>query len=401
MIPPGYSQIGGELAIAGLPVSALVAEAGGTPLFVYDRAIVAARIARLRAELPGEVQIHYAIKANPMPALVGWMVGQVDGLDVASAGELAVALSAGADPRAVSFAGPGKRDAELEAAIAAGVTINLESERELERAAVLAHGRTLRVAVRVNPTFELKASGMRMGGGAKPFGVDAERVPALLARIGELGATFAGFHVYSGSQNLSAEALIEAQAKTVALIAELAAFAPGPVAVANIGGGFGIPYFPNDRELDVEAIGAALGETLAVRPAILSGTRFVIELGRYLVGEAGVYLTRIVDRKVSHGEIFLICDGGLHHQLAATGNLGTFVRRNYPIANASRFAEAGSEVATVCGPLCTPLDRLGERLSLPESREGDIVAVFMAGAYGLTASPVQFLGHPAPIEMLL
>lgn len=400
MIPPGFTTVDGELAVAGRAVSHWIRKAGGTPLFLYDRAIIAARILRLRAALP-DVDLHYAIKANPMPALVAWIAGQVDGLDVASGGELAVAVAAGADARTVSFAGPGKRDAELEAAIAAGATINLESERELERAAALAKGRELRVAVRVNPSFDLKASGMRMGGGAKPFGVDAEQVPALLARIGELGARFRGFHVYSGSQNLSAESLIEAQAKTVALVAELAAFAPGPVETANIGGGFGIPYFPKDEDLDVEAIGAALGETLAKRPAILRDTRFVLELGRYLVGEAGVYLTRVVDRKVSHGEVFLICDGGLHHQLAATGNLGTFVRRNYPIANASRFEAEATETANVCGPLCTPLDRLADRVALPESAEGDVIAVFMAGAYGLTASPARFLGHPEPGEMFL
>ena len=399
MIPPGYGTVDGELAIAGKPVSHWIAEAGGTPLFVYDRAIIAARIARLRAALPADVRLHYAIKANPMPALVDWIAGQVDGLDVASAGELAIATASGATE--ISFAGPAKRDAELEAAIAAGVTINLESEREFERALALANGRPLRVAVRVNPSFDLKASGMRMGGGAKPFGIDADRVPALLARIGEAGAAFQGFHVYAGSQNLSADSLIEAQAKTIELVAELAAHAPGPVLTANIGGGFGIPYFAKESALDVEAVGVALGEALARRPAILQATRFVIELGRYLVGEAGVYLTRVIDRKISHGEIFLLCDGGLHHQLGATGNLGSFVRRNYPIANTTRFAGPAVETASVCGPLCTPLDRLGEKVELPETLEGDVIAVFMAGAYGLTASPVHFLGHPEALEVFV
>lgn len=401
MIPPGYDAVDGELAIAGQGISELIAESGDTPLFVYDRAIIAARIARLRAALPSEVELHYAIKANPMPELVAWIAGNVDGLDVASAGELAVAFAAGASPDRISFAGPGKRDVELQAAVAGGVTINIESEREFERALAIADGQPLRVAIRVNPSFDLKASGMKMGGGAKPFGLDAERVPALLNRIGHSGARFTGFHVYAGSQNLSVEALIEAQAKTVALIAELAAFAPTPVEIANIGGGFGIPYFPNDTALDVEAVGRGLGDTLAARAAILENTRFVLELGRYLVGEAGVYLTRIVDRKTSHGEVFLICDGGLHHQLGATGNLGAVVRRNYPIANASRFATKNEEQVNVCGPLCTPLDRLADRVWLPQSEEGDVIAVFMAGAYGLTASPTAFLGHPAAREMLL
>lgn len=401
-IPPGFTVIDGELGIAGQPASHWVRQAGGTPLFVYDRGLIAERIARLRAALPSEVHVHYAIKANPMPALVEWMAGRVDGLDVASAGELRVALASGVDPRDISFAGPGKRDAELELAIGGGVLLNIESEGELERAARIAErlAKPLRAAVRVNPPFDLKASGMRMGGGAKPFGVDAERVPAMLARLVELGASFEGFHVFAGSQNLAADSLIETQAKTVDLIAELAARAPRPPRIANIGGGFGVPYFPGDRPLDLERVGDALREKLADRPAILRDTRFVIELGRYLVAEAGVYLTRVVDRKPSHGEIFLIVDGGMHHQLAASGNFGTVIRRNYPVANATRFDAPPDETANVVGCLCTPLDRLAEKAALPATREGDLVAVFMAGAYGLSASPAAFLGHPAPHEVL-
>jgi diaminopimelate decarboxylase len=402
-LPPGFTTVEGELGIAGRPASHWVDEAGGTPLFVYDRGLIAERIASLRAALPAEIHLHYAIKANPMPELVRWIGAQVDGLDVASAGELRVALDAGIAAEAISFAGPGKRDTELELAIGAGVLLNIESEGELERAAAIAArlGVRPRVAVRVNPSFDLKASGMRMGGGAKPFGIDAERVPDVLRRIGELGADFVGFHLFAGSQNLSADSLIEAQAKTIDLVAELAAAAPCPPRLVNIGGGFGIPYFANDKPLDVAAVGTALGERLAARPAILRDTRFVIELGRYLVGEAGVYLARVIDRKVSHGETFLIVDGGMHHQLAASGNFGTVIRRNYPVANASRFGEPATEAANVVGCLCTPLDRLAEKAELPPTQPGDLVAVFMAGAYGLTASPTAFLGHPAPREILV
>jgi len=400
-IPPGFPAIDGELAIAGRRASEWVAQAGDTPLFVYDRGLIARRLAELRAAMPADLDIHYAIKANPMPALVRWMAGEVDGLDVASAGELRVALAAGGDPARISFAGPGKRDDELELAIGAGVLLNIESEGEFERAAAIARrlAKPLRVAVRVNPDFDLKASGMRMGGGARPFGVDAERVPALLARIGALGAGFEGFHVFAGSQNLSAAALIDAQAKTLALVARLAEAAPSPPRHVNIGGGFGIPYFPTDAALDVAAVGSALRQRLAERPAILGETRFAIELGRYLVGESGVYLTRVVDVKASYGETFVIVDGGMHHQLAASGNFGTVIRRNYPVANATRFDIAGDRAVNVVGCLCTPLDRLGDKVTLPETRPGDLIAVFMAGAYGLTASPTAFLGHPQPSEI--
>ena len=402
-IPPGFTTIDGELGIAGRRASEWVATAGDTPLFVYDRGLIARRIADLRAALPAGIDIHYAIKANPMPDLVRWMAGKVDGLDVASAGELQVALAAGGDPARISFAGPGKRDSELELAIGTGVLLNIESEGELERAAVIAGrlGKPLRVAVRVNPDFELKSSGMRMGGGARPFGIDAERVPAVLARIGAIGAAFDGFHVFAGSQNLSAEALIDAQAKTLALVARLAEAAPVPPRQVNLGGGFGIPYFPADVALDVAAVGTALALRLAERPAILADTRFVIELGRYLVGEAGVYLTRVVDVKRSYGETFVVVDGGMHHQLAASGNFGTVIRRNYPVANATRFADPAAAPVNVVGCLCTPLDRLAEKVPLPETRPGDLIAVFMAGAYGLTASPTAFLGHTSPQELLV
>ncbi len=402
-IHPAFGEVDGELAIAGRTVRSWVDAANNqTPVFVYDRAIIDGQINRLRAVLPEGVGIHYALKANPMGELVKWIAPRVDGIDVASGGELGSALAQGVDAARISFAGPGKRDAELEAAISAGVTLNIESPGEYSRAVIISKriGQTLRAAIRVNPPFDLKASGMRMGGGAKPFGVDADQVPALLQHIGRDGVEFRGFHVFAGSQNLSAEALIDAQRQTLDLVAELSEHAPCPPPVVNMGGGFGIPYFPGDRQLDVAAVGAALGEALQNRADILQNTHFVLELGRYLVGESGVYLTRIVDRKTSQGEIFLITDGGLHHQLAASGNFGTVVRRNYPVASANHFTAPPEERVHVVGCLCTPLDKLADKVELPQCDVGDIIAVFMAGAYGLTASPTAFLGHPIAVEML-
>ncbi len=400
-IPPGFTTINGELGIAGRTASDWVAAAGSTPLFIYDRELIRQRIDALRSALPTGVAIHYAIKANPLPSLVEWIGPLVDGLDVASGGELRTAFRAKAG-RQISFAGPGKRDSELAEAVLASATLNIESAGELERAARIAReaGLALHAALRINPPFDIKGSGMRMGGGARPFGVDAVAAPEVLRRMGELGVVFEGFHVFAGSQNLSAPAIVAAQAQTISLVAELSAFAPTPPPLVNIGGGFGLPYFPGDRPLDVTEIGTALGVALNARPAILRDTRFAVELGRYLVGESGVYLTRIVDRKISHGETFLVVDGGLHHQLAASGNFGTVIRRNYPLGNASRFADADSIEANVVGCLCTPLDRLGERVRLPDSQVGDLIAVFMAGAYGATASPSAFLGHAPPAEIL-
>jgi diaminopimelate decarboxylase len=398
-IPQGFAAQGGELAIGGRTASVLVAEAGGTPLFVYSRDLIGQRVADLRAALPARIALHYAIKANPFAPLLAEMNGLVDGFDIASGGELKLVLDAGADPASVSFAGPGKRDDELEAAIAAGVTLNLESEAEAERALAIAGrlGKTPRLAIRVNPPFELRGSGMKMGGGAKPFGLDAERVPALAKRLIAAGAEWRGLHIFAGSQALDAEAIVEAQANTLDLAAKLTDEIGAPLPHLNMGGGFGIPYFDRDQQLDLARIGAALGERIGLLPE----TQLALELGRYLVGEAGVYLTRVVDRKESHGAVFLVTDGGLHHQLAASGNFGTVVRRNYPVAIASKFDSAPAEEASVVGCLCTPLDRLADDAMLPRAAVGDLVAVFCAGAYGASASPAAFLGHAPAREILV
>ncbi len=401
-IPTGFSaNAAGSLMIGGEVVEALIARAGDTPLFVYDIALIRATVDRLRRALPPEVALHYAIKANPMPALVQAVARMVDGLDVASEGEMRIALGTGIGH--ISFAGPGKRDRELEAAVLAGVTLNLESEGEAARVLKIAErlGTAPKLAVRVNPDFDLKGSGMRMGGGAKPFGVDTDRAVPLVKALIAAGADWRGFHIFAGSQALDADAICETQAQTVALAGQLADQIGVPPPLVNLGGGFGIPYFPNDKPLDANRVGANLSALLASRPAILATSRFAVELGRYLVGEAGVYLCRIIDRKVSHGEVFLVTDGGLHHQLAASGNFGTVVRRNYPIANASKYSGVPSEVASVVGCLCTPLDRLGDQVSLPCSDVGDVIAVFMAGAYGFSASPANFLGHPAAGELMV
>lgn len=402
-IPAGFSSIDGVLAIDGHSAEALAARAGGTPLFVYSAAIIRDRLARLRAAMPKQLAIHYAAKANSYGPLLELFDRLVDGFDIASGGELRLLEAAQIDPARISFAGPGKRDGELEAAIAAGVTLNLESEGEAARAFAIAGrlGIAPRLAIRVNPDFDLKGSGMKMGGGAKQFGIDAERVPALARAIIASGAEWRGFHIFAGSQALDAEAIAETQAQTLALAARLAEDSGAPLPHCNLGGGMGIPYFPGDAPVDVERVGALLEQQFAALPAVLQDTAFCIELGRYLVGESGVYLTRIVDRKISHGEVFLITDGGLHHQLAASGNFGTVVRRNYPVAIASRFNAGVEEEASVVGCLCTPLDLLANKGGFPRADAGDLVAVFCAGAYGASASPSAFLGQGPAREMLI
>jgi diaminopimelate decarboxylase len=402
-IPAGYETKDGQLAIGGLTARELVAEAGGSPLFVYSRSHLDHRVAELRAAMPSRLAIHYAVKANPWRPVLEHMTPLVDGFDIASGGELAMVIEAGIDPALVSFAGPGKRDAELEAAIAIGATLNSESEGEVRRALAIAGriGRAARIAIRVNPDFELRGSGMKMGGGAKPFGIDAAHVPAIARELIAAGAEWRGLHIYTGSQALDAEAIAETQGNVLDLADRLAReIAYGPLPKLNMGGGFGIPYFAGDTTVDLGLVGEKLAERFAALPGTLADTDLCIELGRYLVGEAGVYLCEIVDRKQSHGETYLVTDGGLHHQLAASGNFGTVVRRNYPVAIATRFGAEADDEANVVGCLCTPLDRLADKARLPRADVGDLVAVFCAGAYGATASPAMFLGQ-GPARQLL
>ncbi len=394
---------GDELTVGGVPLSLLAARVGRTPFYAYDRRLLKERVETLRAVLPPEIRLHYAIKANPMPAVVGCMAQLVDGLDVASGAELRVALDAGMNPRDVSFAGPAKSDVELAQAVASDILLNVESMREIHVLASLGQrfGRNVRVAVRVNPDFELKSSGMKMGGGPKQFGIDAEAAPQALREIGRLGLGFEGFHVFSGSQNLRADAICEAQTKALDLAVRLAEHAPSVVTSLNLGGGFGIPYFPGDKALDLAPIGAHLRGIVESAKVRLPQAELVIELGRFLVGEAGVYVARIVDRKVSRGEVFLVTDGGLHHHLAASGNFGQVIRKNYPVEIGNRVDSASRELASVVGPLCTPLDLMADKMDLAVAQPGDLVVVFQSGAYGLTASPLQFLSHPAPLEVLV
>ena len=392
-----------ELQVGGLPLTLLAERVGQTPFYAYDRALIAARIAAVRQVLPPGVLLHYAIKANPMPALVGFVRPLVDGMDVASAGELKLALDAGADPQSIGFAGPGKRAAELRQAVASGVLLHVESARELQLLADAAQdlGRPARVALRVNPDFELRGAGMHMGGGAKPFGIDVEQVPAMLRTLNRDGLSFEGFHVYPGSQNLRGDVIAESLRRSVDLVLRLAQESPGLVRYINLGGGWGIPYFPGERRLDLAPVADALAQAQARLRQALPAAQLVLELGRYLVAEAGIYVARVLDRKLSRGQAFLVTDGGMHHHLAASGNFGQVIRRNYPVAIGNRLQSSERETACVVGPLCTPLDVLADKLELAVAQPGDLVVVFQSGAYGASASPQAFLGHPACLEVLV
>lgn len=392
----------GGLLLGDTPAT-LLAERHGTPLYVIDSALVRARVDAVRALLPAGVRLHYAIKANPMPDLLRLLRPQVDGFDVASGGELALALDAGHRGIDIGFAGPGKRDGELSAAMAAGVVVNVESGGELARLAGLAaaSGERPLAALRVNPDFGLRQSGMHMGGGPRVFGIDSEDVPSLLAAWPS-GVGFAGFHVYAGSQNLDGEEVAAALRRSHALCARLAPHAPEVPRIFNLGGGFGIPYFAGDSRLETAPVRSALAQIAGEHADRFPQTRLVLELGRYLVGEAGVFLTRVLDRKRSRGREFLVCDGGMHQHLAASGNFGQVIRRDYPLWLARGVKTPGDTRFTVCGPLCTPLDVLAREAWLPgDLAPGDVLAIGQSGAYGASASPTGFLSHPPAAQLLV
>ncbi|MCB1859365.1 MAG: pyridoxal-dependent decarboxylase, exosortase A system-associated [Gammaproteobacteria bacterium] len=397
-----FTVAGRHLQVGGVPVSQLVARVGKTPFYAYDRRMIADRIAQLRAVLPTPIRLHYAIKANPMPAVVQYLSGLGDGLDVASLQEMNTALDTGMPGNHISFSGPGKTDVELKGAVASGVIVNLESEGEMERIARLGEQLSIRplVSIRINPDFELKYSGMQMGGSAKVFGVDLERLPEMANRAAQLDLDLLGFHIFNGSQNLRAEAIVDAQNRTFCLIDTLLEQVSCKLRWLNIGGGFGIPYFPGESHLKVEPIATNLASLLDHYPWAKK-TEIVLELGRYLVGEAGIYICRVVDKKVSRGVTYLVTDGGMHHNLAASGNLGQVIRKNYPVVAVEKMGESPLEEVTIVGPLCTPLDVIAHQVQLPRMGTGDLIGVLQSGAYGYSASPTAFLGHPPAGEILV
>jgi diaminopimelate decarboxylase len=399
-----FGTADGELRVGGMPLSRLAARVGSTPFFAYDRGLLDKRVDLLRSVLPERVEISFAMKANPMPAVVQHLAHRIDRIDVASGLEMHTALNTTMHADKVSFAGPGKSPAEIRQAVAAGILVEIESVTEFGRVITAGDelGLTPNIAVRVNPDFAVKGSGMRLGGGPQQFGIDSEQVPAVLREYATAGANVLGFHVFAGSQNLNAATIAEAQRRTVDLVSTLAEHLHTPVRYLNLGGGFGVPYVDKDQPLDLEAVAQNLHELvegpIAQRMPEASP---VIELGRYIVGECGIYVTRVLDRKVSRGKTFLVVDGGLHHQLAASGNFGQAIRRNYPVAVGNRAELLPEERVTVVGCLCTPLDLLADDVDLPAADIDDLIVIFQAGAYGLTASPTAFLGHPAPAEVLV
>jgi diaminopimelate decarboxylase len=392
-----------ELLVGGFLLTQIAALLGNTPFYAYDKLLIANKIALLKQQLPKRIKLHYAIKANPLPSLVHFMVSQVSGFDVASKKEMLLAMQSGMPCSAISFAGPGKTENDLRAAITARITLHVESITEISRAMNLGQALGIKpnIAIRINPAFELKASGMKMSGGAKPFGIDEESLAQLLTTLNYDKITLRGFHIFAGSQNLNTQAIVEMHQNIFSLVQTLLEKTPVKIDYINIGGGLGIPYFPGEKPLDLTPIKANLQQLLETNQAIIKDIDIIMELGRYLVAEAGFYVAKIIDKKLSRGTQYLICDGGLHHHLANSGNFGQVLRKNYPVAIGNKLVSHQQEQVNIVGPLCTPLDIIADKITLPKAEIDDLVVVYQSGAYGASASPKDFLSQPDLSEILL
>ena len=405
-IEDSFSASEGELRVGDVSVRRL-AEEFGTPLFAYDESVMERKWNDLRATFPPRFEIYYSAKANPNLNILALFLTKGAGLEIASAGELFQAREAGCSPDRLLFAGPGKSPAELRLALAEGVgEIHAESMLELERIAKIASelNRTARVALRVNPEADAQGGAMRMGGKPAPFGIDEDLLDAALECVlSQPFIEFRGIHIFAGTQILDAEVLLAQYRKGVQIAKRVAKRLHQPLHSLDFGGGLGVPYFAHEQPLDLAVVKAGLADLegqISADPDF-AGTRLVIEPGRYLIAEAGVYLTQVLDVKISRGKKFVILDGGMNHHLAASGNLGQTIKRNFPIAVATRWGAPDEETVEIVGPLCTPLDTLGRAVALPRVEAGDLVAILQSGAYARAASPLGFLSHPTPPEVMV
>ena len=402
--PYWKSSSEGELTIQGKTVSSIVAQCG-TPVFIYDHAIVKQKLSALRNGLPPRFAISYSVKANPNPAFLRFFLENGCGLEIASAGEFHLALSSGCLPENIIFAGPGKTENELEQVIACGIgEIHAESKLEIARINQISSklGLRTRVAIRVNPDEEGQGGAMRMGGKSAPFGIDEEQLEPLLDTFSDYPhIDLCGIHLFVGTQILDSNLLIEHYKKGLAIFRRAAERVASPLRTLDFGGGLGIPYFPSDSQLDLRDFREGLSRLSEEieKEDLFAKTKFVLEPGRFLVGEAGIYVARINDIKVSRGKKYLILDGGMNHHLAASGNLGQVIKRNFPMAIVNKLDVRATETVEVVGPLCTPLDTLGRSVQLPSAKVGDLIGIFQSGAYARSASPLGFLSHATPPEV--
>lgn len=374
----------------------------GTPLYLYDLEQFRLKINKLRKHLFPQSGLFFSMKANPLPKFCDIAYRGRCGVEIASAGELSLSLSAGVKPEDIIFTGPGKTERELEQAIEAGIFIvNAESIQEIRKIQKIARKkeRVVPIALRINP-HERKGSGkVQMSGIASQFGIEEEDLtePLFEEILSMPNISLCGIHVYMGTSILKAEEICENTEYAIQLGLRLANTYSFELTYLNAGGGFGIPYFPKERELDMKELDSGMKQLGTTYKSQLTGTRVYFESGRYLLAECGVFLIRVLYRKKSKGNCYLVCDGGANFH-AASAFLGRFVRGNFPMYVLGKSGE--EQEFYVTGPSCTPTDLIGQKVRLPKNtKEGDIIVIEKSGAYGLTYSPYGFLSHSLPMEI--
>ncbi|RFU41883.1 type III PLP-dependent enzyme [Actinomadura logoneensis] len=392
-----------EYQVQGVPVSDL-ARRYGTPFFVYDGQVLHDRFHGLRRRLHSAVEIFYSLKANPNVSVCALLRSFGARAEISSLVELRTARRAGVAPEDIIFLGPGKSRQELAACLDEGVfAIVCESFPELALVDELARDRGVRapVALRINPSFAVKRSGLAMGGKPRQFGIDEEQVFAEAGLAGRFpGVEVIGVHVYMGTRILEEDVVVENTTRILELAERVAAHLAVPLRMVDVGGGLGVDYFSGETGLDPAVLAGKLDPVIAGFTARHPGTRLIMEVGRYLTAESGTYVVAVRYVKTSMGERFAVADGGTNHHMAAVG-IGSFVKRNFPMAVLNRLDEPATEDWNITGPLCTPNDTLGKKVPLPPVRAGDLIGVLRSGAYGPTASPVLFLSHGYPAEVLV
>lgn len=375
----------------------------GTPSYIYDGEKLAENYHKLKNALPNFVDVFYALKVNPNISLVKLLRSEGAKTECCSITEMEIALQAGSTPHDIIYLGPCKKEYELKRAIELDVyAIVVESETELKRISNIAgqQGKNVNVAIRINPDFSAKGSPWKMGGRPTQFGIDEKHA---FNNFGSYLATpniiIRGIHVYNGTNILDAQSVYENTKYILELFEKISERYNTFFTMVDVGGGMGVPYFPNQEELDIEEFKNLMGPLFDNFHNKYPAARIIMESGRFIIGTAGYFAVTVNNIKTNHGSKFVVTDGGTNCHSVAAG-LGRVVKRNFPMINLTASSDAKVEKYQVAGPLCSPDDIIGRNIELAEVTEGDTLVISESGAYGPTSSPGLFHSHGTPVEVL-
>ena len=392
----------GILMAGGINVLSLVKKYG-SPLYVYDLEIIREQYQALKNAIPEKVRIFYAIKANPNPNICSFIRSLGARAEIASSGELYIALKSGFLGKDIIYNGPGKTDDDIKYAINNDVyVINVESLDELRRIDLIAQNKNkiVKVCIRINPIRTITQVKMQTGGGSQKFGTDEEDIETIITAALKFDwIDLQGIHIYVGSQILEPDILLGNIENTLKVAFNIAEKFGLPLKCINFGGGLGVPYNESEPEFDVEKFGKGLSALISKVDKKYDNIRFVLEPGRFIVSEAGMFLTKVISVKESRGKKYAIVDGGINHAF-----LPIRMNKKYPTVIANKMAQTENAKKSnfiIGGPLCTSMDVFTNEVELPLVEINDIICIFNSGAYGFSASMLHFLSAPMPAEVIV